>query len=273
VGIKMNIPIQTKPFSLRSCIQRSLEIIYRNFRLLIGIFIITHIPIYLFRLLLEQYAAKSIYPLSQITGSGVGALSISIMIYILNYLTLAFTILAYAFISETTILGKQVSFSVAMRHAASIFLKMVMTLIPGFLLLFFLIALVLSGSSLSCFLGIVIIPLCFFIGIFLFVVIYTIALRDVYGFQAYAYSWNLINGNWGTFITGYLALALAVLFLSSPILIPALLLSYSIATRIPVIGDIPADILAIWLLVGFTIIYLNVDYLKNTPIPTINSES
>jgi hypothetical protein len=258
----MNKPIRIESLSIRSIIFTSLKVIYRNFALLLGIFIIAYIPTYLLRAILGQYSLKGVQSLSQIAEIRFGTLLVLIIYFIIDSFKSIFSIITCAMVSEKTILGKPISFINTIKNGISLSFITFITLLPAILFLTILyVAYVLLFSVSLCFSIILIIPL-IMISIYLLVIINSIALRGCHGIKAYSYSWNLMKGNWRNFIIGYFVFSLAIIVLSSPILIPTILLLNRNLNNNSVIGDIPGDILTIYIFIGFTIIYLNLVYLQ-----------
>ncbi|MBI3158699.1 MAG: hypothetical protein HYZ26_03745 [Chloroflexi bacterium] len=160
-------------------------------------------------------------------------------------------VLAIAYVVELTIFAERPGINAAINHALTRWLPGIGT---------FLLALlaILSGSLLFILPGLA-------LGIFFFFDVYVVSLRDFSLMGALNYSRTVVQGHWWQTLG-------RVLFVMFLVTAPSLFIAFSMGSAGPRIGqvgeilyDTLLDVIFAFALVAFTILFLNLDYRKNSP--------
>jgi hypothetical protein len=241
----------------------SLRIVGRNLLTLLGIFAVTSAPFYLLSLLFGQAGLTIDNILIEGRKAAMGPIVAEIVTLLVSMAGYILKVICCAFVTEKSVHGEPVSFIDILKSGITKMGKVIITLTPLFIgEIVILVMAVFVLIKFYCLGLIMIIPILFFT-IFQLLLINAVSLRDYFGWKAYSYAWALAKGDWWSLITSYVVMSVFLTVVSCPVTIPFMLLSNNVGKNFSSLSGIAVDLLSVWLIVGITLLYLDLEKYKN----------
>jgi hypothetical protein len=243
----------------------SLQVVRRNILILVGIFAIAHMPVYLLSLVIGRAGLSPVNFETTASESTIYPVLLDEIILFAGELAFAFTVLCCAFISENTIEGKSVGFVQVFRHGMEYFWKAFLTISPIILVKIFLsgTSSMLIASS-ACLALLFLFPI-LFLTIFELILVVSVSLRDVHGWEAYASCWILSKNNRWKLLSEYITSVIVIIVLACPLYLPIFLFFRSKIVELPLFTGIIGDLLYIWVIIEMVLRFLDIERNKTAP--------
>jgi hypothetical protein len=239
----------------------SLEIIQRNFLVFLGVFIVSHIPVYLITFLVDLTGWNNPNNLMANTGSGIIPILINLFLLLLMGLAYVYSIMCFATLSEKGRQGEKPMLRNTLHYGFSMLGKVIIAWAPLLVAELLLVGLFSYVSSGYILLGILFLPPIFMVFIFQLLVISAVSLRGYVGWKAYKISWHIGRNNWWN-------LGITFLFMMIVILVISYLFTIMTTrtfgfTFLP--NGLMIDLLLTWLFVAVALHYLDIEKSKSHP--------
>jgi hypothetical protein len=240
----------------------SLRVIRKNLLVLLGVFIVSHIPVYLITFLVDLSGWNNPNNLMAETGSGIIPILVNFCLLLLMGLAYAYSIICFATLSEKDRLGEKPLLRNTLHYGFSRLGRVIVVWAPLLAAGLLLVGLSAYVSSRYILLGIVFLPPIFMLFIFQLFVINTVSLRGFVGWKAYRISWFIGRNNWWN-------LGITILFIAIIISIVSFLFTF-LTTRTLGLTFLPnglaIDLLLTWLFIAVTLHYLDLEKTNSSPL-------